>query len=98
LALRTGSAFYTYSKSRGLFAGISLESGAFIERKGANRKIYGDRVRARDLLSGRIAPPPEADVLFDALNEAVRGQVQAATNDMANKFAASCGVPLGVCV
>ncbi len=94
MSLRTAAAFYTYSKSRGLFAGISLETGAFIERKGANRKIYGAHVRARDLLSGRIAAPPEACVLFDALNEVVRGQVQSAADTMARDFAAKCGVSL----
>ncbi len=94
MALRTASAFYTYSKSRGLFAGISLESGAFIERKAANRKIYGEHVRARDLLSGRIGAPAEAQVLFDALNEAILLQVQAAADDFAQQFATKAGVVL----
>lgn len=38
VALRNASSFYTYSKTRGLFAGISLEGSCFVERKGANRK------------------------------------------------------------
>ena len=36
--MRRPAAIYTYSKSKGLFAGISIEGSALIERKDANRK------------------------------------------------------------
>ena len=40
VSLRSPAAVYTYSKTRGLFAGISIEGSALIERKDANKK-YG---------------------------------------------------------
>ena len=38
VAVRSPSAVYTYSRTRGLFVGISIEGSAIIERKAANRK------------------------------------------------------------
>ena len=38
VAVRSPSAIYTYSKTRGLFAGISLEGSGIVERKDANKK------------------------------------------------------------
>lgn len=37
-------------------------------RGDANEKFYGQRVSAKELLSGVIPPPPEADALYRALN------------------------------
>lgn len=70
VAIRSPAAVYTYSKSKGLFAGISLEGTVLIERKGANEKFYGqDGIRARDILAGNIYPPPEAQMIYEALSE-----------------------------
>ena len=57
------AAVYTYSRSKGLFAGVSLEGAVIATRKGANARYYGRPVRAADVLSGRIAPPPGASRL-----------------------------------
>lgn len=38
VALRSTTAIFTYCRSRGLFAGISLEGSYLIERKDTNRK------------------------------------------------------------
>lgn len=38
VTVKSISAVYTYSKTRGLFAGISLEGSALIERKDTNRR------------------------------------------------------------
>ena len=38
VALRSSAAVFTYCKSRGLFAGVSLEGSYLIERKETNRK------------------------------------------------------------
>ena len=38
VAVRSPAAVYTYSKTKGLFAGISIEGSALIERKDANKK------------------------------------------------------------
>lgn len=57
------AAVYTYSRSKGLFAGVSLEGAVIATRKGANARYYGRPVRAADVLSGRIPPPPGASRL-----------------------------------
>jgi hypothetical protein len=51
-----------------LFAGVSLEGSVVVTRGDANEKFYGQRVTAKELLSGVIPPPPEADALYRALN------------------------------
>jgi hypothetical protein len=62
------AAIYSYSKTRGLFAGVSLEGSVIITRSDANKKFYGQEVTAKELLNGTIPPPVEADVLYRALN------------------------------
>ncbi|CAG8532814.1 10845_t:CDS:2 [Racocetra fulgida] len=52
----------------GLFAGVSIEGSAIIERKDANSKLYHRKVTAKELLSGQVPSPPQADVLYRALN------------------------------
>jgi SH3 domain-containing YSC84-like protein 1 len=59
------------SKTKGLFAGVSLEGSVIVERKDANRKFYHGNVTARQLLSGTVTPPPEADALIRILNSRV---------------------------
>ncbi|KAG0180412.1 hypothetical protein DFQ29_000705 [Apophysomyces sp. BC1021] len=62
------AAVYSYSKTKGLFAGVSLEGSVIVERFDANAKMYGGKVSAKDLLNGSIPPPPQADTLYQALN------------------------------
>ncbi|CAO3626247.1 unnamed protein product [Mucor hiemalis] len=62
------SAIYSYSKTRGLFAGVSLEGTLVITRNDANEKLYGQRFTAKELLNGTVPPPREADSLYRALN------------------------------
>jgi lipid-binding SYLF domain-containing protein len=58
---------FSYSKSKGLFAGVSLEGSALIEMKDSNEKFYGRAVQAEELLSGKVSSPAEAQILYDAL-------------------------------
>lgn len=62
------AAIYSYSKTRGLFAGVSIEGSAIVERKDTNATFYGRKVSAKELLSGNVNPPPQADDLYRALN------------------------------
>lgn len=59
---------FSYSKSKGLYAGVSLEGSILLERREANRKYYGDNCTSKQILSGRIRPPPIADPLIKVLN------------------------------
>jgi len=42
----------TYSRSRGLFAGVSLEGSTLRADNGANEKVYGQKISARDIVMG----------------------------------------------
>lgn len=57
---------YAYSRTKGLFAGLSLEgSGIFVSNR-ANRRFYGHRVLASDLIASREpAPVPAADLVAE---------------------------------
>ena len=55
-AVTTTAAVYTYSRSKGLFAGVSLEGAIIGTQKTANARYYGRVVSARSILSGRVAP------------------------------------------
>ena len=62
------AAIYTYSRAKGLFAGVSLEGAIVATQKDANRHYYGRGATARSILSGRIAPPEGASRLIDVLS------------------------------
>lgn len=67
VALRSTSAVYTYCRSRGLFAGVSLEGSYLVERKDANRKFYCAELRASEILAGEVSPPKAAEPLYEQL-------------------------------
>ncbi len=58
----------TYSRSRGLFAGVSLEGSTLRPDNEANRHLYGREVNAKDVVHGKIAAPPSARELVSLLN------------------------------
>lgn len=62
------AAVYSYSRSQGLFVGVSLEGAVLVEREGVNRDFYGRYVSARELLSGQVPPPKSARALYKELN------------------------------
>ncbi|EXJ93177.1 hypothetical protein A1O3_01734 [Capronia epimyces CBS 606.96] len=62
---------FAYSKTKGLFAGVSLEGSVLIERRDANEKMYNGRVTAAQLLDGAVRAPPAADPLMRVLNTRV---------------------------
>ncbi len=58
----------SYSRTRGLFAGVSLEGAIVKQDKGDNRDLYGRRVTAKEILiGGAVAPPREAAALRHTL-------------------------------
>ncbi|KAM8872195.1 SH3 domain-containing YSC84-like protein 1 isoform 2-T2 [Synchiropus picturatus] len=69
VAVRSTAAVFTYCRSRGLFAGISLEGSYLVERKETNRKFYTRDIRASGILNGDVEPPPECYDLYKVLDE-----------------------------
>lgn len=70
-SLRAASAVFAYSKTKGLFAGVSLEGSAILERRDANRKFYGPNCKARTILSGSVETPPACEPLMRVLESRV---------------------------
>ncbi len=60
----------TYSRARGLFAGISLAGSTVRPDNGANEKVYGKKVGAKDIVfKGAVAVPASAQALVAYLNK-----------------------------
>jgi lipid-binding SYLF domain-containing protein len=58
----------TYSRARGLFAGISLEGSTLRPDNDGNKKIYGKELEAKDIaLHNAVPVPPSAKLLIDTL-------------------------------
>jgi len=56
----------TYSRSRGLFAGLSLEGQVLTQDNDGNQRLYGRKVDARDILFKSVVEPPAAAHPLDA--------------------------------
>ena len=66
---------YSYSRARGLFAGVSLDGTALRIDNKSNQKVYGDGTTPRAIFEGRASVPTDAVVRFrDALEEATAGK------------------------
>jgi lipid-binding SYLF domain-containing protein len=57
----------TYSRARGLFAGISLNGASIKQDKDSTREFYGRMVPFRTSLIGEVDPPPGANAFLTSL-------------------------------
>jgi lipid-binding SYLF domain-containing protein len=57
----------TYSRARGLFAGVSLNGAVVKQDKDSTREFYGRMVPFRTSLVGEIEPPPAANAFLTTL-------------------------------
>jgi lipid-binding SYLF domain-containing protein len=60
---------YSYSRSQGLFGGLSVEGTVIGTRKDDNAAYYGKPVQAKDILSGKVAAPAGARKLRQILSK-----------------------------
>src|SRR6266478_6283366 len=60
----------SYSRARGLFAGLSLEGSTVRPDNDANERIYGKKVEAESIVfKGAVAVPPAAQKMIAYLNQ-----------------------------
>ncbi len=60
----------SYSRSRGLFAGVSLEGSTLRQDNSANESIYGHKVTARQIVrGGSVKTPAAAEKMVSTLNQ-----------------------------
>jgi lipid-binding SYLF domain-containing protein len=57
----------TYSRARGLFAGVSLNGAVIKQDKDSTREFYGRMVPFRTSLTGKIEPPVGANAFLSSL-------------------------------
>jgi SH3 domain-containing YSC84-like protein 1 len=60
----------TYSRSKGVFAGLTLEGAVVEQDNDSTRAIYGKHMMFRDILSGKATTPRSADAFLKAVSEA----------------------------
>jgi lipid-binding SYLF domain-containing protein len=58
----------TYSRARGLFAGVSLEGSTLRSDGDANERLYGRKIEAREIVRQPTAMPSGARPMVDLLN------------------------------
>ena len=86
---------WSWSRARGLFAGVALDGAVLSIDNGANSSAYGDGVTPRMVFEGRATQPASASLVSfrDALEEASAGARQARSRKEANVGAASNSAP-----
>ena len=60
----------TYSRSKGVFAGLTLEGAVVQQDDDSTRAIYGKNMEFRNILSGKVSPPKSADAFMKAVSDA----------------------------
>ena len=60
----------TYSRARGLFAGITLNGAAIRRDDDSTEAIYGRNISTRRILGGQVAVPDSARAFLDAVRDA----------------------------
>lgn len=70
------NANFSYSHSRGLFAGISLHGAVITARSEMNTNFYGEQLTPETILSGSVPRPRAAQCLYDAIDRAMDGVAQ----------------------
>ena len=60
----------TYSRSKGVFAGLTLEGAVVEQDNDSTHAIYGKHMLFRSILSGKVATPRSADAFLKAVSDA----------------------------
>lgn len=90
------SAMFSYSMSRGLYGGVTIEGTVLLDRPDANRKTYGEQLSAQEILTGHVEPPQFAMPLVGRLEEITGGSAVGADNaSMLSDSTSELDVPPG---
>jgi lipid-binding SYLF domain-containing protein len=60
----------TYSRARGIFAGVTLNGAAIRRDDDSTGAFYGHEIPTRNILMGEVPAPPEAHAFLDAIKDA----------------------------
>ncbi len=65
--LKLNAEILSYSRSKGIFAGVSLDGAVMQADKSGDKAMYGDDVNRHEILDGKVAVPASARELVEAL-------------------------------
>ncbi|HZR58308.1 MAG TPA: YSC84-related protein, partial [Terriglobales bacterium] len=57
----------SYSRSRGVFGGVSLSGSTLRPDGDANENLYGHKTKPEDIIANKVTMPPEANQLIQDL-------------------------------
>lgn len=75
----------TYSRARGLFAGVDLNGSALTQDKDETRLLYGSFVPFSDILSGKVQPTASSEPFLAAVRRYSVQSKESSRNDDAGK-------------
>ncbi len=58
----------SWSRSRGIFAGVSLSGATLRQDLGTNRALYGKTLENREIIQGKLSSPAAASGFISVLN------------------------------
>jgi len=70
--LKLRAEILSYSRARGIFAGVSLDGAVVQADKSGDKAMYGDNVDRREILNGKVAVPESAQRLLHEINESLQ--------------------------
>lgn len=65
--LKLSAEILSYSRSKGIFAGVSLDGAVMQADKSGDKAMYGDDVNRHEILDGKVAVPASARELVEEL-------------------------------
>jgi lipid-binding SYLF domain-containing protein len=71
----------TYSRSKGVFAGLTLEGAVVEQDNDSTHAIYGKHMMFRNILSGKVPAPASTDAFLKAVSEAGQQSKVAEANE-----------------
>jgi lipid-binding SYLF domain-containing protein len=66
--LKLNAEILSYSRTKGVFAGVSLDGAVMQADKSGDKAMYGDNVNRQEILSGKVAVPASARSLLHEIN------------------------------
>jgi lipid-binding SYLF domain-containing protein len=66
----------SYSRSQGVFGGVSLSGSTLRPDSGANENLYGQKVKPEEIIAGKVPMPPEAQQLIADLEKSQSASTQ----------------------
>src|SRR5579862_8412639 len=67
--IKLNAEILSYSRAKGIFAGVALDGAVVQTDKSGDRAMYGDAVTHREILRGKVAVPASAHGLIRSLNQ-----------------------------